>query len=85
MIYSNSRYYNGSLHQVSGTVSVQRKFPFGDFKSFSYIWTDTDRPDILASRFFNDPQSWWIIADVNPEIMDWSKVSSGTAIRIPYA
>ena len=86
MIHTNSRYYNGSLHQeTSGEVFVHRSFPKA--MSFSdiavYIWKDGDRPDIVASRIFGDANKWYILMDMNPEILNPWGISIGTVLRIP--
>jgi hypothetical protein len=52
----------------------------------SYKWyqvTEADTLDSMAYTFFGDPTKWWQIADVNPEILDWSDVAPGSLIRIP--
>lgn len=50
-----------------------------------YAWRGGDRTDLLAFRSFGDERLWWLIAKVNPEIIDWLAVPVGTLIRIPVA
>lgn len=50
-----------------------------------YQWSMNDRPDLLAFRNYGDERLWWLIADANPEIIDWLNVAVGTVIRIPVA
>lgn len=37
----------------------------------------------LAARFFNDAEKWWILADVNPQILYPDDIPAGTVLRIP--
>ena len=53
------------------------------FNYESYQTDASDRPDTLAYDFYGDPSLWWMIADANPEIMDWGSVPAGTIIRVP--
>jgi hypothetical protein len=49
-----------------------------------YTWGEADRTDLVAYAFLGDERSWWLIADVNPEIADWTWIAPGTVIRIPH-
>jgi hypothetical protein len=40
---------------------------------------------MLAEQFLGKGQYWWMIADCNPEILDWNDLQVGTIIRIPSA
>jgi nucleoid-associated protein YgaU len=42
-----------------------------------------DRWDTLAQRFYGDPQQWWRLADMNPELFDPRALRSGIVIRVP--
>jgi len=48
-----------------------------------HLWTRYDRIDILASRYYGNEASWWMIAEANPRILDWTTIPIGTIIRIP--
>lgn len=90
MIPKNSRYYNGPLKQVVDsrsdkyTIYVSRKFPKNGYVSYiEYTWTDGDTLDAVAQVYFGDPEAWWVILDVNPDIHDGMNIAPGTKIRIP--
>ena len=51
----------------------------------SHMLTDLDRLDNLANQYYGDPTQWWQIANANPEIIDWSALTPGTIIRIPFS
>lgn len=45
-----------------------------------------DRMDLLASRLFGDPGKWWMIADLNPEIMfPFDELVPGSILRVPVS
>lgn len=51
----------------------------------TYTWRLGDQIEYLAYSAYGDEQSWWIIADANPEIMLWNNINPGTQIRVPHA
>ena len=50
-----------------------------------YTWSQHDRVDLVAQRFYGSEQLWWLFAQANPQILNWSSVAPGTVIRIPDA
>lgn len=48
-----------------------------------YLWRQSDRVDALAAGYYGSETSWWMIAEANPNILDWANVPPGTRIRIP--
>lgn len=48
-----------------------------------HLWTAYDRVDILAARYYGNEVSWWMIAEANPRILDWTAVPVGAIVRIP--
>jgi nucleoid-associated protein YgaU len=91
MITSNSRYAASTVVTVETVAGkdVQAIVPSAAVSyTFSYVFytaTPGDRIDKIANAFYSDPTRWWVIADANPEIMDWTAIPGGTTIRIPNA
>jgi hypothetical protein len=48
-----------------------------------YLWTQDDRVDSVAADFYGSETSWWMIAEANPQVLDWTEVAVGTRIRVP--
>jgi phage tail protein X len=48
-----------------------------------HLWTSFDSIDILAARYYGNESSWWMIAEANPRILDWTSIPVGTIVRIP--
>jgi nucleoid-associated protein YgaU len=39
--------------------------------------------DGIAYDYYGDSTLWWVIANANPEILDYSVLPPGTLLRIP--
>lgn len=88
MINANSRYANNAVATVdvngkSRQVIVSSSPEVTSFTYVAHIYASDETIDGLAYTYFGDPTQWWQIANVNPEIMDWSAITPGTVIRIP--
>lgn len=88
MIYTYSRYYDGTLAQEpdENIIAVARNFPSQvSVRLFAYVWKDGDRVDALSTKYLGDPSAWWRIMDINPEITDPWNIPVGSVVRVPYA
>lgn len=52
------------------------QFTFYQVKADDFI-------DTIANRFYGDPRLWWVIANANPEIVNWTSLAPGLFIRLP--
>lgn len=43
----------------------------------------SDRIDTLAYKFYGNSGLWWVIADANPEILDWSRMGNQIVSTTP--
>jgi len=97
MIYSDSRYSNpvtnpnGALPKAWDAkrqeyhIVIRRNWPTYSTKFYIYEWKDGDRLDNLANKFLGNPQFWWKIMDLNPEIINPTAITPGTLLRFPSA
>ena len=89
MIYLGSRYEDADITYVldgrlGSTRATAFRSPVTQEKEVQYwFWRQEDRIDIVATRFYGDPEQWWRIMDANPEIFDPLTIPIGTKIRIP--
>jgi nucleoid-associated protein YgaU len=89
MIYSDSRYIDGDLPVVyreytkSHEQAVYRTWPSYVVDYSLYTVNEIDRIQGIANQFLGDPELWWRIMDVNPEILNPFQIPAGTTIRIP--
>jgi len=90
MITATSRYASSTVSIVDDDrgkhQSVNIPAPAEKVVTFTYYQVDgTDSVDMMAYRLYGSGQFWWVLADANPEILDWQTVRPGTIIRIPNA
>jgi hypothetical protein len=88
MIAETSRYVNSAIDVVTderGTHQSMNTVPPQDmvFEFTYYQIAAFDRPDTLAAFLYDDGGLWWVIANANPEILDWSQMKAGDIIRVP--
>lgn len=89
MITSDSRYRTATLQTVTDSDGVTRQemrvpFPTSRTLSFTYYRIKAgDRIDTIANEVYGNGRLWWMIADANPEILDWTDPTTGLVIRVP--
>lgn len=89
MIYLGSRYEDADIAYVlDGRVGTTRATAFRSPVEVEtdvryWFWREEDRIDVIATRYYGEPDLWWRIADANPEILDPLNIPIGTKIRIP--
>jgi len=73
------------LPNSSGTynLTVLRTVPSSVSGYTLYTWQAGNRPDLVASQLLGNPQLWWAIFDINPEIIYPLNIPPGTVVRIP--
>jgi nucleoid-associated protein YgaU len=89
MISANSRYANSTL--VSATnldgddiLAITFTEPVNTVIQYqNYTVKGSDTIDGLAYKLLGDGTLWWVIANLNPEILDFSTLTTGDTIRIP--
>lgn len=90
-ISADSRYTSAEITTAVGPDGETRQemrpaFPRSRVITYTYYRvTDAERVDTIANDFYGRPELWWMIADANPEILDWLELSPGTVIRVPNA
>lgn len=74
--------HNVSRPTIIITTPTQQTINFS-----TYTWKLGDQIEYLAYSAYGDEQSWWIIANANPEILVWDSpfIKIGTQIRVPHA
>jgi hypothetical protein len=89
MIYSNSRYADGTFIKAydsrrgkSYTTVLRKQGNITSDFNF-YEWEEGDRIDSIADKFSAKPGFWEDIMDINPEIINPYSIRVGTVIRIP--
>lgn len=88
MISANSRYSKSVLttEEVDGASVVYILPTQPVVTTFQYVYhtvTYVDRIDTIAASFLGNPALWYLIAQVNPQIIDFLSLTPGTTLRIP--
>jgi nucleoid-associated protein YgaU len=89
VIFANSRYASSQVIALDKdgqvvNVIIQGQQTARTFSYVSHVLTTLDRLDNLSAQYFGDPTQWWVIANANPEIIDWTALTPGTIIRVPF-
>jgi phage tail protein X len=90
-ITADSRYVTATVTTAVGPDGETRQemrpaFPRSRLISYTYYRViDGERVDTIAHDFYGRGDFWWMIADANPEILDWLALDPGTVIRVPNA
>lgn len=65
-------------------LAVMRRPPAAQSLRVSdYRWQDSERVDTVAARYYQSESAWWMYAEANPSVMDWSRVPAGQQIMVP--
>jgi nucleoid-associated protein YgaU len=89
VIATNSRYASSKTQKIQvapGDVRVTIVFSAQSDWKFNFTYYQVkqgDRIDLLARLFYGDDTRWWVIADANPDILDWTTLPTGLVLRIP--
>jgi nucleoid-associated protein YgaU len=88
MIFRGSRYANISTYQATDAdgntiAALKTRFIPPTPAGFFHIYTADERLDLIAYRFYRNPEKFWLIADANSEIDPEDLLEPGRALRIP--
>lgn len=89
MIGQDSRYTSAKIVVANGPDGEPRQemrpaFPNPKLITYTfYRVISGDRIDTIANDFYGRGDLWWLIADANPEIIDWFNLPFGEVLRIP--
>jgi hypothetical protein len=92
IISPNSRYFNSgtsTLEQPDGDVIIYLRRRFvPQPESFAVMEEHTvgqgERLDLLAARFFGDPEKFWLLCDANGAVAPQELEAVGRRLRITY-
>lgn len=89
MIHLGSRYQNVPVvYMLDGRTGGTRptvmrgNADITGSSTMSSFWTDSSRLDVVGSHLYDDPEQWWRVMDLNPEILDPLSLVAGTLLRV---
>ena len=88
MIDADSRYSQSTILPVQVGKQIRFVIVPGEQADYTFNYQfyqvlEGDRIDNIAFKFYGDPLRWWVIADANPQRLDWSSLIPGEVIRVP--
>lgn len=89
MISANSRYASTPIVSATNLDNLDiLAITFIDPIDFSFKYqyhmvTGADTIDGLAYKIYGDATLWWVIARLNPEILDFSELPIAYMLRVP--
>jgi hypothetical protein len=85
MIIKGSRYTQSSETRNDTTVYVADNATYRVGNYFTIVAEDGDSFEFLASRYLNNPQMYWKLADINTHVPFPDFIEAGTSIKIPLS
>lgn len=82
MTLSTASRYTTSKDERTGVIVAVRKTKTSTPYD-KYTARDGDSFESIAQLIFGDPQQYWRIADINPQVKYPNEIPVGTLIRIP--
>lgn len=90
MINQTSRYYIQLIDYIAFAPEGDN-YPvvFYEFDSpgkltwYEHSYSEGERLDQIAEKYYKRPDLWWLIPEYNPVIEDFTAIAPGTILRIP--
>ena len=88
MIFKGSRYQNIPTYTVAGpggdpVTALRIRFIPDTRAGFLHAYSTDERLDLLAYRFYRNPEKFWLIADANSEMDPEDLLEPGRQLLIP--
>jgi nucleoid-associated protein YgaU len=88
MIFKGSRYANLATYVTTDgrgrtVTALKTRFIPATPAGYLYTFTAGDRLDLVAYRFYRNPEKFWLIADANNEMDPQDLLEPGRQLLIP--
>ena len=88
MIFQGSRYQNTGSYQVTDSTgrqvtAVKIRFIPPTPAGYRHTFTADERLDLVAYKFYRNPEKFWLIADANTEMDPEDLLEPGRQLLIP--
>lgn len=86
MIYENSRFtHTRTLITPEGkkAFKIREVANIAIKDASTHVWAEPDRLDLLALKYYNNPQLWWVILDANSGYYSEHDIKYGEVLIIP--
>lgn len=89
-IYKGSRYeYSTIDYFKTGQSDTEKPYVMYQFSNlglvnyWEHVYSEGERLDQIAFKYYSRPEYWWIIPEYNPQISDINNIAPGTILKIP--
>ena len=88
MIFKGSRYQSVGVYQAidalgRNVTALKIRYIPPTPAGYIHTFTNDERLDLLASRFYGNPEKFWLIADANPDMDPEDLLQPGRQLLIP--
>ena len=88
MIFKGSRYANVATYQAADAngevvTALKARFITSTPAGYFHTYTADERLDLIAFRFYRNPEKFWLIADANTEMDPEDLLEPGRQLAIP--
>ncbi len=85
MIYEGSRYTKTEMYDRDGALVFKHRdrFTFGMKNAIKHRFSEGERLDGLANKYYGNAQLWWVILDCNPKYRCEIDIPYGAELIIP--
>lgn len=85
MIFTGSRYTNIVASVYDGAVLFGNKpyFSFNKENSTVHTVRNGERLDLLAAKYYGDPQLFWVFVDANVDVLTDDDLIPGSSLIVP--
>ena len=88
MVFKGSRYTNISVYQTNNAdgqivAALKPRFISQTAAGYLHAYTAGERLDLIAYKFYRNPEKFWLIADANNEMDPEDLLEPGRQLRIP--
>ncbi len=88
MIFKGSRYQSVGIYQAVDSLgrtvtALKIRFIPPTAAGYLHTFTNDERLDLLAFKFYGNPEKFWLIADANPDMDPEDLLQPGRQLLIP--
>jgi hypothetical protein len=90
VIYQTSRYYTQLIDYLAFSPDGDSYpivfYQFDDPTTISWwehVYVEGERLEQIANTYYQRPELWWLIAEYNPQIVDFLNIVPGTTLKVP--
>lgn len=81
--YSTIDYVATNSNLIEEPIVFYTASGFGLTKYWEHTYVSGERLDHISYKYYKNSEYWWLIAEYNPVIVDFTNIKPGTILRVP--